>query len=170
MIYTFDHRVEVTTHLRLTLRRKPNVELDLTESVRGSRLERLDGADTELLSKRIGEALIDGGEDAELARRDLLVLDALHVHREVVNEVLARRLVHGLVIESARLLEVELGDGAELVARETNKGLVLDLLVVVNAALVGQRCDRALVVRARSLCIECQCMYMRTSKLSTYGC
>ena len=53
----------MTTHLRLTLGRKPNVELDLTESVRGSRLERLDGADTELLSKRIGEALVDGGED-----------------------------------------------------------------------------------------------------------
>ena len=55
----------MNTHLRLTLRRKPNVELDLTESVRGSRLERLDGADTELLSKRVGEALVDGGEDGD---------------------------------------------------------------------------------------------------------
>ena len=131
----------MTTHLRLTLGREPDVELNLTESVCGSRLERLDGAYTELLSKSIGEALVDGGEDAELARSDLLVLDALHVHREVVNEVLARRLVHGLVVERARLLEVELGDGAEFVAREADEGLVLNLLVVVNAALVGQRGD-----------------------------
>lgn len=136
---------------RLAVRRKPDVVLHLAEGIRGRRLERLDGARAERLGQCVREALVDGSKDAELARGDLGVLDRAHVPRKVVNEMVASGLVQRLVVKRARLLKVKLGDHAQLVASEPDERLMLDLLVVVDLAREGQRCDRALVVGPRTL-------------------
>lgn len=69
-------------------------------------LERLDGGRANSLRDAVGQALVDGSEDGELARSDLGGLDILEVPGEVVHEVLAVRVVEDLGPERPGLLEV----------------------------------------------------------------
>jgi len=115
-------------------------------------LERLDGRYAHLLRDAVGEILIDGSEDGQLSRDDILGLALTDVTSDVVDESFLGTIVHDLLPESAWLLKVDLVDLAEMGLSITEPPLMLDFLVTL--LLVGQRGDAALIVGSRALADE----------------